>query len=448
MILEKMKANVLPVLPHALLAGRTSPIDLDVRNPLDCQLSMGVHLIDEQTLYDRAMVMRQHIWPDGRGTNFFAVKGQPNHYVLDSLRRKCGFRFDCSSPTEILDAKAVGAGRHEIMYTANATPWSHLKFALDNGAILNLDDIGYLDVLEEVPEIMSFRVNIGKMRGGEGQNKIIGKATEQKYGVPYDKIVVAYKKAQAMGVKEFGLHTMYASNNRDWTVHVTTVDILLRIADMLHRQLGIRLKFINAGGGIGVDYKDETDPSVKYEYDDRPFAIDRYGVEVNQLLSEFELANSWRPDFHLECARYVAAPAGVWVAPIVQVVQKYRRFACMGACDGADLLRAGIYPAHHNVIILDRHFMPVTNRNIIKQSLVGPLCENIHAAADRFLPEIIAGDYAMFCDTACHGIEMGMNYNGWTKSAQVMRTMEGEIVLISRAQTMRDIRSLQIPFAR
>lgn len=435
---------LLPNIKQALLLGRNRLTDPNGGNPYKCQLSKGVHFADQQTLVTRARDMRRYIWPNGRGTNLFAVKGNPNHYLLKTLRDQ-GFWFDCSSPTEVLDAIASGAKPGEIMYTANATPRAHLKFALAHGAILNLDDICYLDILETVPDTISFRVNIAKLRKGEGQNKIIGKAGKQKYGVPFEKLISAYRKAAGMGVKYFGLHTMYASNNRSWQTHLGTVEILLQIALQLESELGIRLKFINAGGGIGVDYKHPDDPSIKYREEDRPFDLERYGREVNRSLNDFEYANRWRPDFYLECARYVAAPAGIWIAPIVAVTQKYRRFACMEACDGADLLRAGIYPTHHHVIVLDSQGRIVKNRKIIRQSIVGPLCENIHAASQRLLPEIRVGDFVVFCDTGCHGIEMGMNYNGWTKSAQVMRMIDGSLKLISRAQTIADIRSLQVP---
>ena len=441
MLAQAIQKRLFPLIQQALDLGQTALSDLNTGDPRLSQLSQGIHLIDEQTLVERAQVMQKHIWPHGRGTNLFAVKGQPNHYVLRTLQN-CGFGFDCSSPTEILDALAVGATSGSMMYTANATPSSHLKFAMDHGATINLDDACYLEMLSVVPETLSFRVNIATLREKGEQNRIIGAGEEQKFGVPVEHLVAAYRQALGMGVKRFGLHTMYASNNRSWQVHHKTVEILLELASQLYRELGIRLAFINAGGGIGVDYKSPNDPSVEYGEDDKPFDLERYGQEVNQLFETFEAAHQWRPDFFLECARYVAAPAGAWVVPIIAVAEKYRRFACMGASDSADLLRAGMYPAHHHVIVLGSD---VGRRPIIKQSIVGPLCENIHAVSERLLPEIRVGDWVVFCDAGCHGIEMGMNYNGWTKSAQVMRRIDGSLVLISRAQTIADLRATQIP---
>jgi diaminopimelate decarboxylase len=442
MLARETRRRLFPRIEEALRLGRTGQTDLMSGDPTKCQLSKGVHLIDEQTLIDRVREMNRHIWPTGRGTNLYAVKGNPNHYIMRTLHEK-GFRFDCSSPTEIIDALAVGAKPGDIVYTANATPREHLMFAMQRGAaVLNLDDDCYLEFLEEIPKEISFRVNIGELRSGDGQNKTIGMGVEQKYGIPYERLGEAYRKAKQMGVRDFGLHTMYASNNKDWNVHFTTLKILLEISAQLETDLGIRIKRLNCGGGIGVDYMDPKDPSVKYTNDDKPFDIARYGAEVNRLLAEFELVNGWRPDFYLECARYVAAPAGIWVAPIVSVTHKYKRFACMEACDGADLLRAGIYPAHHHVIVLGTDLL---NRKLMKQSIVGPLCENIHAAADRILPEIQINDRVVFCDAACHGIEMGMHYNGWTKSAQVLCRTNGDLKLIARAQTIADIRALQIP---
>lgn len=421
--------------------GSSSPL---LANMPSCQLSQGVHLIDQQTLIDRANEMKRHIWPDGGGTNLFAVKGQPNHWVLKTLL-DAGFGLDCSSPTEIWDAAKVGTNGHPVMYTANATPWEHLEYARQNGAILNLDDDCYLDELSgKMPQIISFRVNLAKARQ-DGQSKIIGKATKQKYGVPVGRLIEAFRKAKKLGIKNFGLHTMYASNCRSWETHAKTLEILLGLALQLEAALGIKLVFINAGGGIGVDYKHPDDQSIKYGEDDKPFNLEMYGADANRQLAEFESVHGWRPVLYLECARYVAAPAGIWVAPIISVTQKYRRFACMAACDGADLLRAGIYPAHHHIVVLDKDFQEVKDRKIIRQSIVGPLCENIHAVSQRLLPEIRVGDHVVFSDTGCHGIEMGMNYNGWTKSGQVMHLAGGGLQLISLPQTIADIRSLQVP---
>lgn len=173
-----------------------------------------------------------------------------------SLLKAKGFGFDCSSIPEITLSRNIGSQAADIMFTSNNTSVAQFQAALDkDGCILNLDDISLISKLPVVPDLICFRYNPGERRTG---NKIIGNPMEAKYGVTHDQIFDAYKQSMDLGVKRFGIHTMLASNELDYTYMVETTDMLLDIIQDISERLGIKFDFINIGGGLGIPYTPDT----------------------------------------------------------------------------------------------------------------------------------------------------------------------------------------------
>jgi diaminopimelate decarboxylase len=144
-----------------------------------------------------------------------------------------GFGFDCSSEAELILGRRAGASGDDLMFTSNNTTREEFATAMaEGGSILNLDDISLIDKLPAIPELICFRYNPGERRSG---NTIIGTPVEAKYGVSHDQLVQAYAKAKALGVNRFGLHTMLASNERDYTYMVQTAAMLLEQVERISR---------------------------------------------------------------------------------------------------------------------------------------------------------------------------------------------------------------------
>ena len=155
---------------------------------------------------------------------YFAVKALPNPSILN-IMKSMGFGFDCSSIPEILLSRKVGGYGQDIMLTSNNTSTDEFSTAAaDGGCILNLDDISLIPKVPEMPEVICFRYNPGPRRTG---NSIIGNPVESKYGVSHEQILAAYRDARALGAKRFGLHTMLASNERNYVYMVQTAEMIL-----------------------------------------------------------------------------------------------------------------------------------------------------------------------------------------------------------------------------
>jgi diaminopimelate decarboxylase len=352
---------------------------------------------------------------------YYAVKALPNPSVL-ALMRDMGFGFDCSSTTELMLARSLGAAGNDIMFTSNNTSPEDFKAAeAEGGCILNLDDITLIDKVPTMPELICFRYNPGSRRRG---NDIIGKPEEAKYGVSHDQIVEAYRRAKARGAKRFGLHTMLASNELHYTYMVQTAAMLLELVETISAELGISFEFINIGGGLGIPYLPDIEP----------LNIEAMGEEITALFVDFKDRHGYCPALMMESGRFMTGPHGVLVVRAINRKDIYRTYIGVDACMSA-LMRPALYGAYHHIEVLGKEESGATET----VDVVGSLCENNDKfAVQRALPKIADGDILIIHDTGAHGHAMGFNYNGKMRPQELLLRQDGSVALIRREEQPED----------
>src|SRR3989344_9574441 len=110
------------------------------------------YIYDEKGIREKAKAFyKAFSWAPGF-KNYFAVKACPNPYILQILKEE-GMGADCSSTAELILAEKTGILGEEIMLSSNDTPPEEFKKAKELGAIINLDDITHIPMLEEAAGI-------------------------------------------------------------------------------------------------------------------------------------------------------------------------------------------------------------------------------------------------------------------------------------------------------
>ena len=382
------------------------------------------HLYDEATI--RANFRRlcdAFAWaPSFR--EHFAVKALPNPRIVQLLHEE-GAGTDCSSIAELIISEAAGVTGEEIMLTSNDTPYDEFQKAIALGAVINLDDISHLDYMVQhagLPELLSFRYNPGDLIEG---NDIIGKPMEAKYGLMREQLFEGYRRAQELGMKRFGLHTMVISAELRTEAFLLTARIMFELAAELQERLGIHIEFINLGGGFGIPYRPE-ERSVDYA---------AVGAGIAQLYSEIMVpAGLGDVGIRTESGRAMTGDAGWLVSTVLHEKDTYKHYIGLDSCM-ANLMRPALYGAYHHITVLGKEDAPADH----VYDITGSLCENNDKfAIDRALPKIDIGDIVIIHDTGAHGSAMGFNYNGKLWCAELLRRMDGSIELIRRAQTLDD----------
>ncbi|MFP4373889.1 MAG: diaminopimelate decarboxylase [Spirochaetaceae bacterium] len=414
------------------MADKQLPFSRDFIEQVARDYPTPFHIYDEAAIRKNARALNNAFsWvPDTEGKpggfrNFFAVKALPNPHVMRLLWEE-GMGFDCSSGTELVLTEKLGVRGESIMFTSNDTPAEEFAKAVELGGVINLDDISHIPYLEKhvgIPELISMRYNPGPLKEG---NVIIGRPEEAKYGFTREQIIDGYRQARDLGAKRFALHTMVASNELNDDYFIETAQMLFDLVVEINEKLGIRIEFVNMGGGIGIPYRPE-DEAVDYEYVSRGVkkayenTIEAKGLHPLRIV--------------MENGRCITGPYGWLVSRVRHMKDTYKQYVGLEATM-ADLMRPGMYGAYHHITVLGKENEPATET----YDVTGSLCENNDKfAIDRKLPPIEVGDLVAIHETGAHGYSMGFNYNGKLRHAELLLKPDGSVQQIRRAETVDDV---------
>lgn len=357
----------------------------------------------------------------------FAVKACPNPYILKILAQEgCG--ADCSSLPELILSKKSGILGKKVIFTSNETPAEEYKYAYENGNIINLDDFTHIDYLKKaigkLPDTICFRYNPGNDK--QGCNSIIGKPEEAKYGLTREQIIQAYKICKEEGVKHFGLHTMVASNELNPDFFIDTAKLLFELCAEIKEKTGVRIEFVDLGGGIGIPYRPEQ-KAVDYDYVAKGIKNEYDKILIPANLDPMEI--------YWECGRPITGPYGWLITTAIHEKHIYREYIAVDSCM-ADLMRPGMYGAYHEITVSGKENEPKTQ----VYDVVGSLCENCDKfAVQRSLPKIEMGDHIIIHDAGAHGRAMGFNYNGKLRCGEILMRQDGSFKQIRRRETIDDL---------
>jgi len=193
----------------------------------------------------------------------------------------------------------------------------------------------------------------------------------------------------------------------------------------IYKKLGIKLEFVNLGGGIGIPYRPEQKPV--------DLKVVSSGIRV-LYKKKIEAAGLAPLKIFMENGRMVTGPYGYLVMRVLHKKNIYKKYIGVDACM-ANLMRPGMYGAYHHITVVGREKKPRS----FTYDVVGSLCENNDKfAIDRKLPKIEIGNILVIHDTGAHGFSMGFNYNGKLRSAELLLGKNGKVSKIRRAETVDD----------
>ena len=406
------------------MAGKPVPFSREQIEGIIARHPTPFHIYDEKAIRENARrLTKAFAWAPGF-REYFAVKAAPNPYLLRIMKEE-GFGADCSSLPELILSERVGLTGELVMFSSNDTPFQEYQKARELGAIINLDDISHIPYLERhagIPEIVCFRYNPGPLREG---NAIIGKPEEAKYGFTRPQLLEGYRMARAKGARRFGLHTMVASNELNPYYFVDTAKMLFDLVVEIHKSVGVRIEFVNIGGGIGIPYRPEQEAvdlnvvseGIRRAYDER---IRAAGLDPLKL--------------YMEMGRMITGPYGYLVTRVRHLKDTYKKYVGLDA-SMANLMRPAMYGAYHHITVMGKEDRPAE----ATYDVTGSLCENNDKfAINRPLPQVEVGDILVIHDAGAHGHAMGFNYNGKLRSAELLLKPDGSVQQIRRAETVED----------
>ena len=333
----------------------------------------------------------------------FAVKSNSNLAVLNVLA-KLGSGFDIVTGGELARVLAAGGEASKIVFSGLGKQEADIEKALEVGiACFNVESYAELDRIQKVAEKLGKKAAISLRVNPDVDAKthpyISTGLKENKFGIPSDVVFETYQYAASLpNLDVVGIDCHIGSQLTETQPFVDALDRVISMIDHL-KTLGIHLKHIDIGGGLGVTYKDETPPSVaEYANAMRP-ALEKLGLKV-----------------YMEPGRSISANAGVLVTKVdLLKPTTHRNFALIDAAMN-DLIRPALYEAWMDIQVV----APKAGVETKTWDLVGPICESADFLGKERELAIQENDHLAVLGAGAYGFVMSSNYNSRGRAAEVM----------------------------
>lgn len=333
----------------------------------------------------------------------FAVKSNSNLAVLNVLA-KLGAGFDIVTGGELARVLAAGGNPSKVVFSGLGKSEVDIETALNVGiACFNVESYAELDRIEKVAARLGKKAPISLRVNPDVDAKthpyISTGLKENKFGIPSDSVFETYQYAHSLPHLDIiGIDCHIGSQLTETQPFVDALDRMIVMIGQL-KDLGIELKHIDIGGGLGVTYNDEVPPTAaEYANAMRP-ALEKLGLKV-----------------YMEPGRSISANAGVLLTKVdLLKPTNHRNFAIVDAAMN-DLIRPSLYEAWMDI----QSVTPRQDTETKAWDVVGAICETgDFLGKDRQLA-LQENDTLAVLGAGAYGFVMSSNYNSRGRAAEVM----------------------------
>ena len=409
---------------------------------LVANLNTPAYVLDEADLRRRARAFRDAF----AGYDvFYAGKA----FLCTTVARwiaEEGLSLDVCSDGELTVALRAGFDPARIGYHGNTKTEVELMRAVSEGVgRIVVDSFDELDRLERVTASLdrTAAVMVRVTAGVEAHtHEYIATAHEdQKFGFSItsgDALEAVRRVVAAPGLELLGLHSHIGSQIFDTAGFEVAARRVLALHARVRDELGVTLAELDLGGGFGIAYTTQDDPS-----DPAQLAI-----ELTKIVEhECQALGIERPRLSIEPGRAIVGPAMCTVYTVGTV----KRVELDGGCvvrtyvsvDGgmSDNIRTALYDADYSCTIASRDSdaPPVLARVVGKHCEAGDIL-----VKDEFLPaDIRPGDLLAVPATGAYCRSMASNYNHALRPP-VVAVRDGVATTIVRRETVDDLLDLDL----
>ncbi|MBF0492149.1 MAG: diaminopimelate decarboxylase [Deltaproteobacteria bacterium] len=333
----------------------------------------------------------------------FSMKCNSNLAILKSIAG-FGGGVDIVSGGELYRALQAGISPQKIVYSGVGKTAAEMDAALDAGILFfNVESEAELEVLQELAKRAGKKAPICLRVNPNIDPKthpyISTGMKKSKFGIEVKRAVEIYKKAQRLShIEIVGLDCHIGSQ---LTQIRPFVDALKKLKDLIAKlkQAGIALRYLDIGGGLGINYDKETPPSPA-----------DYAKALIQELKELNLTLIFEP------GRVLMGNAGILVTQMLYSKKgEAKEFVIVDAAMN-DLIRPAFYGSYHAIEPVEQK-----GRKKIKTDIVGPICESgDFFAQDRQIEKTECGELLALFSAGAYGFAMSSNYNTRRRAAEVL----------------------------
>lgn len=349
--------------------------------------------------------------------NCYAIKANSNPEILKILSEE-GAGAEIASGGELYLALKFGYLRNKITYTGVGKTDAEIEYALkENVFNFTVESLQEIKVISEIAHRLSLIARISIRVNPDIDAKthpyITTGMKENKFGIDSRDIMNVFREANGLpNIDIIGIHSHIGSQIIDVDPYIEAVTYLGKLIEQL-KSIGINIRYINFGGGFGVQYKNViTHRYIPVEEDeDKSYAS--LGEHIQSVIS---LLSSFNKKLIIEPGRSLVANAGILAGKVLYTKQGEMKKFIISDTGMNDLMRPCLYQAYHQIVPLtlkDTGFETV--------DVVGPVCETSDfLAAKRSLQKMERNDMFAVMTTGAYGYSLSSNYNARLRPAEIL----------------------------
>jgi len=340
---------------------------------------------------------------DIRHLTCFSMKSNSNMAIL-RLFAEMGGGVDIVSGGELYRALKAGVRPSRIVYSGVGKGPAELEYALAADILMfNVESGQEMERLNDAAGRLGKRARVAIRVNPDVDPKthpyISTGLRENKFGIDIHEAVDQY--VMAAGLSHLSVAGVSCHIGSQLTQVSPFVDALKKVKELIERlrKTGIRIDYLDLGGGLGITYDREAPPHPR-----------EYAREVLDEIGTMDVT------LILEPGRVIVGNAGILVARVLYTKRAQDKVFVVVDAAMNDLMRPSLYHSYHAI-------QPVTvrGRETVTADIVGPICESgDFLAKAREVERLEPGDLVAVMSAGAYGFSMSSTYNSRPRSCEVM----------------------------
>ena len=347
----------------------------------------------------------------------FAAKANTNLTIMRMLG-KLGSGVDVVSGGELLKALKAGIKPDKIVFSGVGKTEEELKLAIKNKILLiNVESeseaILVNKIGKKVNKIITIGFRINPNVDAKTHKKISTGKSENKFGLSIKNFSSFYKKIkQFRHLKIDAISVHIGSQILSDTPYKKTLDVLSKLI----KDLNIKLKYVDLGGGFGI----------KYNKKDRQINLNNYAKLVHNFKKKISCNIIFEP------GRSLIGNTGILVSKIQYIKKGLNKNFIIIDAGMNDFMRPALYDADHDIVPIIK-----TNKKSIEPiEFVGPICEtSCKFVKYKKYQKISEGDFVAITNVGAYGSSLSSNYNTKPLIAEIL-TSKNSFKIIRKKQDL------------
>ncbi len=332
----------------------------------------------------------------------FAAKSNSNLNILRVLG-KLGAGADVVSGGELLKALKAGIRPNKIVFSGVGKTEEELKIAINKKILLiNCESESEAKLVNNLAKKLRKKVSIGFRLNpnvdAKTHKKISTGKAENKFGLSIKNFKVFLKTVKTFkNVKLEALSVHIGSQILNDTPFRKTLNVMSKLI----KELKLTLKYVDLGGGFGINYSDK----------EKPINLSKYSKLVHNFSKKLNCKIIFEP------GRSIIGNTGLLISKI-QFIKKgaNKNFIILDAGMN-DFMRPALYEAFHKIIPISKK----SSRMKGKIEFVGPICETTcKFGIYKNYPKINENEFVAITNVGAYGSSLSSNYNTRPLVAEIL----------------------------